>query len=93
MGDEYEGERRKQDIDIARAISRIEVTLETIRTEISARFASCKCWQAEKEAKCKELEETIVKLRISQAMQSVKIGLFCFFGSVIIAVGVAYFTK
>jgi len=40
MGDEYEGERRREDIELGKKLSRIETMLEAIKEQISARFES-----------------------------------------------------
>ena len=93
MGDEYEGERRREDIELGKKLSRIETMLEAIKEQISARFESVKNWQAEREKECGKLEEDIVKLRIEQAMQGVKVGIVSVIGAAAMSAVVAYFFK
>jgi len=93
MGDEYEGERRKEDIEVGRKLSRIEAILEAMKEQLSARFESVKNWQAGRDAECSRLEEDIVKLRIEQAMQGVKVGIVSIVGAAVMSAVVAYFFK
>ena len=95
MSDEYDGEieRRKESAEVGKKLSRIETMLEAIKEQISARFESVKNWQSDRERECGKLEEDIVKLRIEQAMQGVKVGIGSVIGSAIIAAIVAYFVR
>ena len=95
MSEEYEGEieRRKESAEVGKKLSRIETMLEAIKEQISARFESVKSWQSDREQECRKLEEDIVKLRIEQAMQGVKVGIGSVIGSAIMAAIVAYFMR
>lgn len=95
MSDEYEGEneRRKESIEVGKKLSRIETMLEAIKEQISARFESVKNWQSCRDEECKKLEEDIVKIRIEQAMQGVKVGIGSVVGSVVMAAVVTYFMR
>ena len=95
MGGAHEGgvERRQESIEVVKKLSRIETMLENIKEQISARFESVKSWQSEREKDCGKLEEEIVKMRIEQGMQGVKIGIWSVVGSAIMAATIAYFFK
>ena len=95
MSEEYEGEieRRKESAEVGKKLSRIETMLEAIKEQISARFESVKNWQSDRDQECRKLEEDIVKLRIEQAMQGVKVGIGSVIGSAIMAAIVAYFMR
>lgn len=94
MGGEYDGvEQRKENLEVGKKLSRIETLLEAIEKRITTQFESVKTWQSERERECGKLEEDIVKLRIEQAMQGVKVGIGSVVGSVIMAAVVAYFMR
>ena len=95
MSDEYEGarERRKEDIEVGQKLARIETILEAMKEQLSARFESVNSWQSVRDAECSRLEEDIVKLRIEQAMQGVKVGIVSVVGAAIMSALVAYFFK
>ena len=95
MSDEYEGEieRRKESVEVGKKLSRIETLLEAIEKRITTQFESVRTWQLDRERECGKLEEDIVKLRIEQAMQGVKVGIGSVVGSVIMAAVVAYFMR
>ena len=88
-----EVERRKESTEVGKKLSRIETMLEGIKEQISARFESVKSWQSDREKECGKLEEDIVKIRIEQAMQGVKVGIWSVVGSAIMAATIAYFFK
>ena len=95
MSDEYEGEieRRKESVEVGKKLSRIETLLEAIEKRITTQFESVRTWQLDREQECRKLEEDIVKLRIEQAMQGVKVGIGSVVGSAVMAAIVAYFMK
>lgn len=90
---EIETERRKESKEVAKQLSRIETILEAMKEQLSARFESVKNWQSGRDEECKRLEEDIVKIRIEQAMQGVKVGIGSIIGSAIMAAVVAYFVR
>lgn len=93
MTAEYEGERRKESVEVGKKLSRIETLLEAIEKRITTQFESVRTWQLDRERECGKLEEDIVKLRIEQAMQGVKVGIGSVVGSAIMAAVVAYFMR
>lgn len=98
MGGEYGGmdgevERRKESIEVGKKLTRIEAILEALKEQLSARFESVKNWQSNRDDECKKLEEDMVKIRIEQAMQGVKVGIGSIVGSAVMAAVVAYFMK
>lgn len=99
MGGDYDGdadieiERRKESNEVGKKLARIETLLDGIREQISARFESVKSWQSERDKECEKLEEDIVKIRIEQAMQGVRVGIGSVVGSAIMAAVVAYFVR
>lgn len=86
-------ERRKENMEVGKKLSRIETMLEGIKEQISARFESVKSWQSDRDNECGRLEEDIVKIRIEQAMQGVKVGIWSVVGSAIMAGIVTYFVR
>lgn len=94
MGDGYDGvEQRKENTEVGKKLSRIEAILEAMKEQLSARFESVKNWQSGRDEECKKLEEDIVKIRIEQAMQGVKVGIGSIVCSAIMAAVVAYFVR
>lgn len=94
MGEDYDGvEQRKENTEVGKKLSRIEAILEALKEQLSARFESVKSWQSGRDEECKKLEEDIVKIRIEQAMQGVKVGIGSVIGSAIMAAIVAYFMR
>ena len=94
---EEDVERRKEDFALNIKLSRIESVLDNIKEQILNQFESIDKWQDLRDKECDKLEESIVQLRIEQAMQGVKVGAVSVLGatimSTVVAAIVAYFIK
>ena len=94
---EEDVERRKEDFALNIKLSRIESVLDNIKEQILNQFESIDKWQDLRDKECGKLEESIVRLRIEQAMQGVKVGAVSVLGatimSTVVAAIVAYFIK
>lgn len=88
-----EVERRRESTEVGKKLSRIEAILEALKEQLLSRFETVKNWQVGRDEECRKLEEEIIKLRIEQAMQGVKVAAGSVVGSAIMAAVVAYFVR